>query len=168
MEKSTEINNRRILCGKGYRHFEDKSKRVSERSQSSDIYPNIKIKEETLEDCIYEVQWPCWYNFKSVAWWEPTMLVMHKIWITSNIKPGVLARCFDVTSLLMTKRAQKTGKEVNSFYQCAILKDCWKSIVKLRNLRKKSGTYLQKSSEFLSIQRNLFDIIVKFFVFFLS
>ena len=97
---------------------------------------------------------------------NPQCLSCIKFESLQTLKPGVLARCFDVISLLTTKRAQKTGKEVNSFYQCAILKDCWKSIVKLRNLRKKSGTYLQKSSEFLSIQRNLFDIIVKFFVFF--
>ena len=49
------------------------------------------------------------------------------------------------------------------FEQCYVrLKNCSKCNVKIRNLHKKRVMHLQKSSELLSIQRNLFDRIGKF------
>ena len=107
---------------------------------------------------------------------------------SSSIKFGLLqtikAGNCDISSLLMTRRAQSTGKEVNSFYERAIvvslhgiyfniypssirmvereMEGLFKTYREINKFTRKSGTYLQKSSEFLSIQRNLFDIIDKF------
>ena len=84
----------------------------------------------------------------------------------------------------MTKRAQKTSKNENSFYECAIIvtlkciycdiypasistvelkiEGLFKKCREIKKFTKKSGIYLQKSSNLVSIQRNLFDIIGKF------
>ena len=98
--------------------------------------------------------------------------------------PDVLPRNCDAISLLITKRAQNTGEKVNNFYECAIvvslewiycniypasiwtverkIEGLFKMYCEIKKFPKKSGTYLQKSSESLSIQRNLFEIIGKF------
>ena len=84
----------------------------------------------------------------------------------------------------MAKKAQNTSKKVNSFYECAIIvtlkriycniypasiwtvehkiKGLFKKCCEIEKFKKKIGTYLQKSNNSVSIQRNLFDIIGKF------
>ena len=107
---------------------------------------------------------------------------------SSSIKFGSLqiikAGNCNIISLLMTRRAQSTGKKVNSFYKRAIvvslhwiyfniypssirivereMEGLFKTYREIKKFTTKSGTYLHKSSEFLSIQRNIFDIIDTF------
>ena len=101
-----------------------------------------------------------------------------------TLKPGVPPRNCHVISFLMTKRAQKTSKNENSFYECAtivtlkcIYCDIYPASIwtvehkierlfekcrEIKKFTKKSGIYLQKSSNLARIQRNLFDITGKF------
>ena len=96
------------------------------------------------------------------------------------------AFCPSVVTSLLIRKKKNTGNKVSNFYKYTIwyywsgyiiiytqhllgqrslkFKDCSKRIVKLRNLSKgeRSCIYLQKSSEFLSIQKNLIDTISKF------
>ena len=104
---------------------------------------------------------------------------------TQTLKSGILPRNSDVISLLLTKRAQNTGKKVNNFNECAIItsllwvncniypaslrnverkiEGLFQMYQKIKKFTKKSDTYWQKCNEFLSIQKNLFDIIGEYF-----
>ena len=88
-----------------------------------------------------------------------------------TLKPGVFPRNSNIISYLMTKRAQKTSKKVNSFYDCAIfvtlkwiygniyrasvwtvehnIEGLFKMRCEIKKFAKKSDTYLQKISKLL-------------------
>ena len=169
MEKSTEINDEESCMEKDIGMLKVGAKKYEKDLNQVVWTPTSKSKKKpqmiVIMKCSYHV------GTSSNLWLDENAQCLSCIKFESlqTLKPSVLpSKCTVI--LLLTKTAQNSSKEVNSFYVCAIIvklkwtycnifpASIWtvkrkievlfKMYLEIEKFTKKSGTYLQKSSNY--------------------